>query len=65
MIRAKEGVIKALKEVVGSNVKDSVLRTSNGDFKGVENYTTYKIMPNVLEKLIKVLHYTFDFHKKS
>jgi hypothetical protein len=53
-----------------------VLRTSDGDFKSLDNYTLHKVLQaafenadrlpvaDVLEQLIKVLHYTFDFCKK-
>ena len=63
--------------LVGTNITDGVLRTSNGDFKSVDEYTVQKVMQAafenadrppmtcVLEQLmIEVLHYTFDFRKK-
>jgi hypothetical protein len=76
MIGAKEGIVKALTAFVGTNITDSMLRTSDGDFKSVDKYTVHKVMQaayenadcppmtDVLEQLIEVLHYTFDFRKK-
>jgi hypothetical protein len=76
MIGAKEGVVKALTAFVGTNITNCMLCTSDGDFKSVEEYTVHKVMQaayenadrppmtDVLEQLIEVLHYTFDFRKK-
>jgi hypothetical protein len=76
MIGAKEGIVEALTALVGTNITDCVLHTSDGDFKSVEEYTVHEVMQvahenadrppmtDVLEQLIKVLHYTFDFHMK-
>ena len=76
MIGAKEGVVAAIMALVGTNITDSVLQTSDGDFKSVDDYTVHKVMQaafensdrppmtDVLEQLTKVLHYTFDFRKK-
>jgi hypothetical protein len=76
MIGAKEGIVKALTALVGTNITNSVLRTSDGDFKSVDKYTVHKVMQvacenadrppmtDVLEQLIEVLHYTFNFRKK-
>ena len=76
MIGAKEGVIEALTEMVRSYITDSILRTSDSDFKGVNKYTIHDVMQtayenadcppttNVVEQLIEVLHYNFDFCKK-
>ena len=76
MIRAKEGVIKAIMTLVGTNITNSVLRTRDGDFKSVDNYTLHEVLQasfenadrppvvDVFEQIIKVLHYTFDFCKK-
>ncbi len=75
-IGAKEGVVEALTAPVGTNITNSVLCTSDGDFKSVDEYTVHEVMQaayenadcppmiDVLEQLIKVLHYTFDFRKK-
>ena len=76
MIGAKEGVVKAITTLVGTDITDGVLQTSNGDFKSVDDYTLHKVtqaafenadrppVADVLEQLIEFLHYTFDFHKK-
>jgi hypothetical protein len=76
MIGAKEGIVEALTSLVGTNITDSMLHTSDGDFKSVDEYTVHKVMQaayenadrppmtDVLEQLIEVLHYTFDFRKK-
>ncbi len=75
MIGAKEGIVEALTALVGTNITNSVLRTSDGDFKSVDKYIVHKVMQaayenadrlpmiDVLEQLIEVLHYTFNFHK--
>ncbi len=76
MIGAKEGVVEALTALVGTNITDSMLRSSDGNFKSVDKYTVHKVMQaacenadrplmtDILEQHIEVLHYTFDFHKK-
>jgi hypothetical protein len=75
MIGAKEGVVEALAALVGTNITERMLHTSDGDFKSVDEYTVHKVMQaayenadrppmtDVLEQLIEVLHYTFNFHK--
>ena len=62
--------------LVGTKITDSVLQTSDGNFKSVDDYTVHEVMQaafenadnppmtDVLEQLIEVLHYTFDFRKK-
>jgi hypothetical protein len=76
MIGAKEGIVEAFTALVGTNITNSVLRTSDGDFKSVDEYTVHEVMQaayenadcppmtEVLEQLIEVLHYTFNFCKK-
>ena len=76
MIGAKEGVVETIITLVGTNITNSVLRTSNGDLKSVDNYTLHEVLQaayenadrppvaDVLEQLIKVLHYTLDFRRK-
>ncbi len=76
MIGAKEGIVEALTALVGTNITNRVLRTSDGDFKSVNKYTVHEVMQvayenadcpsmtDILEQLIEVLHYTFDFRKK-
>ncbi len=75
MIGAKEGVVEALTALAGTNITNSVLRTSDGNFKSLDEYTVHEVMQaayeiadrlpmtDVLEQLIEVLHYTFDFRK--
>ncbi len=76
IIGAKEGILKVLTALVGTNITDSVLRTSDGNFKSGDEYTVHEViqaayknsdhppMRDVLEQLIEVLHYNFDFRKK-
>ncbi len=76
MIGAKEGIVKALTALVGTNITNSMLPTSDGDFKSVDEYTVHEVMQvayenadrppmtDALEQLIEVLHYTFNFRKK-
>ncbi len=49
MIGAKEGVIEALTGIVGTHITDSVLRTGDGDYKGVDEYTVYDVMQAAFE----------------
>ena len=68
MIGAKEGVVEAITTLVGTNITDSVLQTSDSEFKSVDNYTLHKVlqaafenancppMVDMLEQLIDVLH---------
>jgi len=44
MIGAKEGIVKAITALVGTNITDSVLCTSNDDFKSVDDYTVHEVM---------------------
>ena len=76
MIGSKEEVVEAITSLVGTNITDSVLQTSDGEFKSVDDYTLLEVLQaafentdhppvaDVLEQLIEVLHYTFDFRKK-
>ena len=76
MIGAKEGVVEAITTLVGTSITNSLIQTSGGDFKSVEDYTLHNVFQSafenadhppvaeVLEQLIKVLHYTFNFRKK-
>jgi hypothetical protein len=62
---------------VGSNITDTILRTSDGsDHKSVDEYTLFEVMKaaidgadrpsanDVLEQLIEVINHKFDFRKK-
>jgi hypothetical protein len=77
VIGAKEGVVKAVTKLVGSNITDAVLQTANGsDHKSIDDYTLFAVMAaaidcanqpsttNVLEQLLEVINHTFDFQKK-
>ncbi len=74
VISAKEGVVKAVTKLVGSNITNVVLRTANGsDHKSIDNYMFFAVMAaaidgadrpsttNVLEQLLEVINHTFDF----
>ena len=63
--------------LVGSNVTNSTFRTANNkDFKSINNYKLYEIMPavitgsngpatsDVLKQLAQVLTFQFNFQKK-
>jgi hypothetical protein len=77
VISAKEGVVKAMTKLVGSDITDSVLQTANGsNHKSINNYTLFVVMAaaidganqpsttDVLEQLLEVINHTFDFQKK-
>ncbi len=76
VISAKEGVVKAVTKLVGSNITNAVLQTVNGsNHKSIDNYTLFAVMAaaingadhpsttNVLEQLLEVINHTFDFQK--
>ena len=49
-IGAKEGVAVGVNKVVGTDITDSNLRTTNGqDFKTVDDYTMQDLMRAVIE----------------
>jgi hypothetical protein len=76
IIGEKEGIVEALTALGGTNITNSMLCTSDSNFKSVDKYTVHEVMQaayenancppmtDVLEQLIEVLHYTFNFHKK-
>jgi hypothetical protein len=77
VIGAKEGMVKAITKLVGSNVTDAILRMANGsDHKSIDNFTLFEVMNlainradqpssnDVLEQLLKIINHNFDFHKK-
>jgi hypothetical protein len=49
MIGAKEGIVEALTALVGTNITNIVLRTSDGNFKSVDKYTVHKVMQAAYE----------------
>jgi hypothetical protein len=77
VIGAKEGVVKAVSKLVGSDITNAILQMPDGsDHKSIDDFTLYEVMkvaidranrPNtndVLEQLIKVINHLFDFCKK-
>jgi hypothetical protein len=77
VIGAKEGVVKAITKLVGSNVANAIFRSANGsDHKSIKNFTLFEVMKstidgahrpstnNVLEQLLKVINHNFGFCKK-
>jgi hypothetical protein len=64
-------------KLVGSDITDAVLRTSDGsDHKSIDDYMLFAVITaaidganqpsttNVLEQLLEVINHTFDFQKK-
>ncbi len=66
VIGTKEGIVQAITKLVGSNVTDDILWTSNGsNHKSINKFKLHKVMTNgVLEQLLKVINQNFDFRKK-
>jgi hypothetical protein len=77
VIGAKEGIVKAVTKLVGSNITNAVLQTADGsNHKSIDDYTLFAVMAaaidgadrpsttNVLEQLLEVINHTFDFQKK-
>jgi hypothetical protein len=77
VISAKEGVVKVVTKLVGSNITDAVLRTADGNnHKSINNYTLFAVMAaaidganqpfttNALEQRLEVINHTFNFQKK-
>ncbi len=77
VIGAKEGVVKAVTKLVGSNFTNAVLRTADdSNHKSIDDYTLFAVMAaaingadrpsttKVLEQLLEVINHTFDFRKK-
>jgi hypothetical protein len=77
VISTKEGVVKAITKLIGSNVTDAILRTADGsDHKSINDFTLFEVMKSaingadqpstndVLEQLLKVINHNFDFCKK-
>ena len=67
MIGAKEGVVKAITTLVGTNITNSVLQTSNGDFKSVDNYTLHKVLQAAFENadrppVVEILEQIIKFY---
>ncbi len=77
VIGAKDGVVKAITKLVGSNITNAILWMANGsNHKSINKFTLYKVMKsaiigmdqpstsNVLEQLLKVINHNFDYCKK-
>ncbi len=77
VIGAKEGVVKAVSKLVGSDISNAILCTADGsDFKSIDDYTLYKVIKvaingayrpttnDVLAQLLEVINHPFDFCKK-
>jgi hypothetical protein len=45
VIGAKEGIVKAVLKLVGTNITDAILGTANGsDHKSIDDFTLYEVM---------------------
>jgi hypothetical protein len=77
VISTKEGVVKAITKLVGSNVTNAILWTADGsDHKSIDDFTLFAVMKlaingadqpsknNVLEQLLEVINHNFDYHKE-
>jgi hypothetical protein len=77
VIIAKEGIVKALTKLVGSNITIAILWTADGsDHKSIDDFTLFNVMKvvidgadrpstnDVLEQVLEVINHTFDFCKK-
>jgi hypothetical protein len=50
VIGAKEGVVKAVTKLVGSDITDAVIRTANGsNHKSIDNYTLFAVMAAAID----------------
>lgn len=78
VIGAKEGVIEATTAHVGSDITDTILRAADGsnDLKNIDDVSIYELFQvaiaaadrpatkTVLDKVIEVIAFRFDFRKK-
>ncbi len=77
VIGAKEGVVKSITKLVGSNITNAILWTAEGsNRKSINNFTLFEVMKlaidgtnqpsrnNVLEQLLEVINHNFNFCKK-
>ncbi len=73
VISTKEGVVKAITKLVGSDVTNAILRMANSsDHKSIDNFTLFKVMKlaidgadqpstnDVLEQLLEIINHNFD-----
>jgi hypothetical protein len=50
VIGAKEGVVKAVTKLVGSDITNAVLRTADGsDHKSIDDYTLFAVMTAAID----------------
>ena len=77
VISTKEGVVKAITKLVGSDVTNAILQMADGsDLKSIDDFTLFEVMKsdidgadqpstnNMLKQLLKVINHNFDFLKK-
>jgi len=77
VIGTKEGVVKVVSKLVGSNITNAILQTADGsDHKSINNFMPFDVMKvaidgadrpstnDVLEQLLQVINHTFNFRKK-
>ncbi len=77
VIGVKEGVVKAITKLVGSDVTNAILQMADGsDLKSIDDFTLFEVMKsdidgadqpstnNMLKQLLKVINHNFDFLKK-
>ncbi len=77
VIGAKEGIIKAITKLVGSNVTNAILQTADGsNHESIDEFMLFGMMKvaingadrpsthDVLEQLLKVINHPFEFCKK-
>jgi hypothetical protein len=77
VIGAKEGVVKAITKLVGSNITNAILWMADGsNHKSINNFTLFDVIKsaidganrpstnNVLEQLLKIINLNFNFCKK-
>ena len=77
VIGAKEGVAAAITSNVGNDVTHTILKTADGlDYKGIDDYQIKDLLnaviqgtdrpstTNILELLVAILAFQFNFQKK-
>jgi hypothetical protein len=76
IIGAKEGVVEAITKLLGSNITNAILQMADrSNHKSIHNFTLFDVLQvsinredhlstnDMLEQLIEVINYTFDFYK--
>jgi hypothetical protein len=77
IIGVKEGIVKAITKLVGSNITNAILQTADrSNHKSINDFKLFNVWlvaikganrpstNDVLEQLIKIINYTFDFCKR-